>query len=90
MRNGRRSISTGISKVFKKRPDGLWQEYINTFIHTSDSDGNQVSKLDKSIIGRVYKEALDGEQSFHGEALWTNPDTGVTIRLVALSNYQQG
>lgn len=90
MINNRKSISTGVERVFRKRPDGLWQEVINHFIHLADREGNKISKLDKSYLGRVYKEAAVNENSFNGEAQWTNPDTGQTIRLVALSNFQQG
>jgi len=90
MINNRKSISTGVERIFRKRPDGLWQEVINHFIHMSDKEGNKISKLDRSYLGRVYKEAGVNENSFHGEAMWENPETGAKIRLVALSNYQQG
>ena len=90
MINNRKSISTGVERVFRKRPDGLWQEVINHFIHMSDKDGNKISKLDKSYLGRVYKEAGVNERSFHGEAEWESQDTGGKIRLIALSNFQQG
>jgi hypothetical protein len=90
MIKGRKSISTGIERVYKKRQDGLWQEIINHYVHMSDKDGLRITKLDKSIVGRVFKEATANERSFHGETEWQHPDTGQTIRLVALSNFQQG
>jgi hypothetical protein len=90
MTQPRRSISTGIERIFRRRPDGLYQEVTNHFIHMTDGEGNKVSKLDRSYLGAVFREAQHGERSFNGEAEWTNPDTGQTIRLVAFSNNQQG
>jgi predicted metal-dependent HD superfamily phosphohydrolase len=86
----KRSISTRIERVFRKRQDGLWQELINHFIDRADADGNKVTKLDKSLVGRVYKEAAPYENSLHGEYSWTDPETGNVIRLISLSNFQQG
>jgi hypothetical protein len=88
--NNNRSIATRIERVFRKRPDGLWQEIINHFIDIADINGNKITKLDKFFIGRVYKEAGPNENSFHGEYSWVDPETGKTIRLISLSNFQQG
>lgn len=85
-----KSISTGIERIFRKRPDGLYQEVYNHFIHFSDQQGNKITKLDRSYLGKVYKEALHNENSFNGTAEWIDPNTGVKIRLIALSNNQQG
>lgn len=82
--------STSIERVFRKRPDGLWQEYLNHFVHMTDVSGNKASKLDKTMMGRVYKEANANEHSMHGEAEHIDVNTGAKLRLVALSNYQQG
>ena len=82
-------IFPSTERTFKKRPDGLYQEYIDHFINFVDSNNNKTTKLDKRVYGRVFKED-NSHNSFHGEATYTFADDGVTRRLIALSNYQQG
>jgi len=82
-------VYTSMERTFKKRPDGLYQEYINHFIHFVDAQGNKTDKLDKTMVGRVFKED-NVHHSVHGEAVYTFADDGQTRRLIALSNYQQG
>ena len=82
--------SATIERIYRKRPDGLYQEYLNHFIHIVDSHGNKTTKLDKSTLGRVYKEAQGNDRSNYGEGEFIDPNTGSVIRLVALGNFQQG
>lgn len=82
-------IYSTVERTFKKRLDGLYQEYLDHFVVFEDPRGNKTTKLDKREIGRVYKEDTTN-RSFHGEASYTFADDGVTRRLIALSNYQQG
>ena len=90
MMPNKRSISTRIELVFRKRPDGLWQQYRNFLIDLGDKDGNKITKIDRVEIGLVFKEAAEGEHSRGGEHLWLDVETGATLRLIALSNFQQG
>jgi hypothetical protein len=75
--------------TFTKRPDGLYQEHITRFIVIEDASGNKTTKVDNRQLGRVFKED-NSHNSFHGETTYTFADDGVTRRLIALSNFQQG
>lgn len=76
-------IYTSIEQTFKKRPDGLYQEFNNYFIHIIKPDGTETVKLDKQVRGKIYKE--DNEhRSVVGETFYTFQDDGLTRRLIAL------
>ena len=65
--------------------DGLYREVYLHFIHFIDDDGNTVSsKLDKTILGKLYKIAEGNERSLHGEVEYTLPGMEHPVRLVAL------
>lgn len=70
--------------VFKRRPDGLYQQLIYHMIKMDDEKGNITSKLDKIIPGAIYREASYNERSIHGEAEWIDPDSGTKRWLIAI------
>ncbi len=82
-------MSTGIERTFRPvTPPGtqpmLYREFLLHFIHYYDVDGAKLSsKLDKTIQGRLYKEALANEHSLGGEYMFTFQD-GVTRRLISV------
>lgn len=82
-------IYPSIERTFKKRPDGLYQEYYHHWVHFVDDQGNKTDKLDKTVVGKVFRED-NHHNSMNGMAVYTFEDDGVTRRLVALSNNQQG
>lgn len=82
-------IETVFETFYNKRPDGLYQEYTKHWVVVTNSSTGKVDKhLDKTIIGRVYIEDNERNSSY-GVVSFTFSD-GVTRRLVALSNFQQG
>jgi hypothetical protein len=70
--------------VFKKRMDGLYQQLTYHMIKIEDNNGNITSKIDKTIIGPIFREATVNERSIHGEAEWIDPNTGVKKWLIAI------
>lgn len=82
-------IYPSIERTFKLRPDGLYQEYYNHWVHFVDDNGNKTDKLDRTVLGKVFKEDTI-HSSVNGEAVYTFESDGVTRRLIALSNNQQG
>lgn len=79
-------ISTSIERHFKRMPDGLYQEvYLHYINFLNESGGIIKSKLDKTIKGKLYKVAQDGERSPYGEVDHIFPGTTEPVRLVALA-----
>lgn len=82
-------MSTGLERTFRPvTPYGqqpvIYQEFMLHFLHYYDNDGTKLSsKLDKSIPGRFYKEALANERTLDGEYTFLFPD-GVTRRLISI------
>jgi hypothetical protein len=81
-------MTTGIERVFRQMPDGLYREVLLHWIHFMDDKGERVSsKIQKQIEGKLYKPILnehdDKYRSIHGEVNYELPN-GTTIRLVAL------
>ncbi len=68
------SMETGIQRIYKKRYDGLYQEYVVILIHYNDGAGNITTKHDKTIPGGLYKEAGLGERSVYGEVYFFDPE----------------
>lgn len=78
-------MTTGVERVFRPTFDGLYREIYLHWIHFLNEQGEVVaSKLDKSIKGRLYKIAKDGERSQYGEAEYKFPNAEEPVRLVAL------
>lgn len=81
-------MSTGIERTFRAitpygAPITLYKEFLLHFIHYYDSDGSKLqTKLDKTIPGQIYREALTHEHSLDGEYTFTFQD-GITRRLIA-------
>jgi hypothetical protein len=79
-------MTTGIEKVFRPTFDGLYREVLLHFIHFLDENGNVVSsKLDKTLLGKLYKIAEGDERSQYGEAEYQFPEMDKPVRLVALA-----
>jgi hypothetical protein len=82
-------MSTGLERTFRPvTPPGtepmIYKEFLLHFIHYYDSDGAKLSsKLDKTIPGRLYREAKANERSLDGEYSFTFPD-GITRRLISI------
>lgn len=78
-------MTTGIERTFRPTHDGLYREVLLHFIHFIDDSGKVVSsKLDKTILGKLYKIADGNERSLHGEVEYTLPGQEKPVRLVAL------
>jgi hypothetical protein len=78
-------MTTGIERTFRQTQDGLWREVYLHFIHFINDEGKVISsKLDKTILGKLYKVANGNERSQYGEVEYTLPGTDKPVRLVAL------
>lgn len=65
----------------------MFQEVIEHLIVTKNPvTGIETSRTDKVMMGGIYREASNNEHSFNGEAVWTDPHTGIHHRLVALTS----
>lgn len=81
-------MTTSMERVFKKLPDGLIREVVLHYVHFIDEQGNVVSsKLDKSIPGRLYKRATEGERTLGGEVVYQFPDEEEPVRLIGVQDY---
>jgi len=82
-------MTTGIERVFRPLPDGLYREVLLHWVHYLNESGEKTSsKLQKQIEGQLYiamNEDPSKKQyrSIHGEVEYTFPD-GTTRRLVAV------
>ena len=76
-------VYTSVERTFKKRKDGFYQEIFNHFIHMTNHLGVETTKLDRQVIGKVYKEETE-HRSVSGEATYTFEDDGLTRRLIAI------
>ena len=80
-------MTTGIERVFRPMPDGLYREILLHWIHYLDSDGNKTSsKMHKQIEGPLYRAMRPDEinrKSIHGDIEYSFPD-GTVSRLVAV------
>ena len=79
------NITTKIEKHFQRRQDGKYQEVFYHLIVYREPNGlgEGMTKTDKIIPGKVYREATIHEHSFNGEAEYTD-ERGIKHRLVAL------
>ena len=71
---------------FKIRADGLYQELHYQIVEFDYGNNNIKRKVDKIIVGGIYREGTINEHSMHGEAEWTDPDSGIVKRLIALTS----
>ncbi len=85
-------MCTSVEKVFRPLPDGLFQEIILHFINFMNDDRSiRSTKLDKEILGRLYKLARnDTDRSQYGEVWYQFPGGDEPVRLLCLGdNYYQ-
>lgn len=63
--------TTSIEKIFKHKPNGLYQEFTLFFIHTVDMNSGNIlsSKLDKVIVGKMYRKGAADEQALFGDEI---------------------
>lgn len=64
-------IKTSMEKYFKHKPSGLYQEYILFFIHNIDENSGNIlnSRLDKIIIGKLYRKGSIEEKALFGDEI---------------------
>lgn len=81
-------MTTGVERVFRQMPDGLYREIYLHFIHFLDEKGNKTSsKLQQQIEGKLYRQVGEHEKhlrSVHGEVEYTFPESDNPVRLIAL------
>jgi hypothetical protein len=78
-------IETRFERVYHKRQDGLYQEYIRHFIVTTNpSTGEIKTQFDKEMMGKLYKRATINDIGVNGYAYFIDADTNETIQLIAL------
>jgi hypothetical protein len=73
---------TVIQRVFKRKWDNTYQEFIVHMLHFEDFLGNKTIKQDKVIEGGIWKEARDGEVAVMGEAKFFDPEQNRELRLI--------
>lgn len=62
-------LSTSIERVFRHLPSGLYQEFYLFFIHNLDIQSRNIlsSKLDKIIVGKLYRKGSSEERAIFGD-----------------------
>ncbi len=84
-RNTDLRIGSGIERVIRKQQDGTFLEVYNHWIHYFMPDGTKhSSKLDKMTVGRRYKIAERHELGMYGVEEWTDMETGLKYKIVAV------
>ncbi len=77
-------VHTGIQRVFKRRWDNMYQEYIIHLIHFEDVVGNRSTKHDKTIVGGLYREAKENQISLYGEVKFFDKEQNRELRLLKI------
>jgi hypothetical protein len=77
-------VHTGIQRVFKRKWDNTYQEYIIHLLHFEDLLGNKSTKHDKTIIGGIWKEAKQGDIGSFGEAIFFDAEENREKRLIKI------
>lgn len=78
-------MTTGIERIYRRTPDGMYQEFYQHWVYFLYPDGSKTSKLDKVWKGKLYKVAGPRDIGFNGVVSYEDPETGQTLRLVAVS-----
>lgn len=76
-------INPKTERQFKKRQDGLYQEFHYQIIELDYGNGKVERKIDRVIPGGIYREGTIHEHSIHGEAEIID-EGGIARRLIAL------
>ena len=78
-------MTTSMERVFRRTPEGYFREFWLHFINFLNEDGSPKStKLDREMIGQLWKVAREGERSSWGEVDYLFPDQDKAVRLVCL------
>jgi len=79
-------MNTTVQRVFRRTPDGLFQEVYLHFLNFLNEDGSlRSSKLDKEVLGKLWRVARPGERSGYGEVDHLFPDQAKPTRLLCVT-----
>lgn len=80
-------MNTTVERVFRRTPDGFFEEIYLHFLNFINDDGSlRSSKLDKEIrTGKLWRVARDGERSSYGEVDYLFPGMAKPTRLLSVS-----
>lgn len=64
-------LKTSMEKLFKHKPNGLYQEFTLFFVHTIDINSGNIlnSRLDKVIAGKMYRKGPPDERALFGDEI---------------------
>ena len=64
-------LRTSIERIFKHKPNGLYQEFTLFFVHIVDVNSGNIlsSRLDRVVPGKMYRKGTTEERALFGDEI---------------------